>query len=67
MITDDDDGSSCVGSSIPCPFGDGETQQQGTNGGGNERDEGSPDTTITTSSSYVATRHLGMAWSFNNA
>ena len=55
MRTDDDDISSCI-EVIPSPFGDGESQQGGRGG---DREEGSPDTTITTSSSYIATRHLG--------
>ena len=54
MRTDDEDISSCI-EVIPSPFGDGEIQH----GGRGEREEGSPDTTITTSSSYIATRHLG--------
>ena len=53
MRNDDEDLSSCI-EVIPSPFGDGETNQDRR-----EREEGSPDTTITTSSSYLATRHLG--------
>ena len=51
MRNDDEDLSSCI-EVIPSPFGDGETHRR-------DREEGSPDTTITTSSSYIATRHLG--------
>ena len=54
MRTDDEDISSCI-EVIPSPFGDGESQQ----GRGRDREEGSPESTITTSSSYIATRHLG--------
>ena len=54
MQNDDDDLSSCL-EVIPSPFGDGEMHQDRR-----EREEGSPDTTITTSSSYIATRQLGM-------
>ena len=51
MRTDDDDMSSCI-EVIPSPFEEGENAVR-------EREEGSPDTTITTSSSYIATRQLG--------
>ena len=57
MRTDEEeDMSSCI-EVIPSPFGDGvdvASEQRQV-----EREEGSPDTTITTSSSYIATRHLG--------
>ena len=54
MRNDDEDLSSCL-EVIPSPFGDAEILQDRR-----EREEGSPDTTITTSSSYIATRQLGM-------
>ena len=54
MRNDDDELSSCL-EVIPSPFGDGVIHQDGR-----EREEGSPDTTITTSSSYIATRQLGL-------
>ena len=54
MRNDDEELSSCL-EVIPSPFGDGVTHQEGR-----EREEGSPDTTITTSSSYIATRQLGL-------
>ena len=53
MRTDEEDISSCI-EVIPFPFGDGIGDQTRA-----VREQGSPDSTITTSSSYVPSRNLG--------